>query len=74
MKTRHKILIIILSMFIGGNSFAQLTAPGGGASGHPGDSGIAGGGAPLGSGIALIIGLGMAYAGRKTFQLRKQEE
>lgn len=33
-----------------------------------------GGSAPIGSGLALIIGLGLAYGTKKTYQLTKEEE
>lgn len=68
--------IILASLFIllGSISFAQLTEPGGGDGSAPSDDGIAGGGAPIGSGLALVLGLGLAYGARKTFQLKAEEE
>ena len=67
---------IILGLFIllGSVSYAQLTQPGGGSGSAPNDSGIAGGGAPIGSGLALILSLGLAYGAKKTFQLKAEEE
>lgn len=62
-----KIILVSLFMLIGTISFAQLTEPGGGDGSTPSDSGIAGGGAPIGSGLALILGLGLAYGAKKDF-------
>ena len=66
---------IILGLFIllGSVSYAQLEQPGGGAGNAPSDDGIAGGGAPIGSGLAIVLGLGLAYGAKKTFQLKEEE-
>lgn len=74
MKSNLKIIITIVSLFIGSIAFAQLTEPGGDDGSAPGDSGIAGGGAPIGSGLALVIGLGLAYGTKKTYQLSQEEK
>ena len=72
MKQNIKTIALVLSLFMASVSFAQLTEPGDGNG--PDDTGIngegvGGGGAPIGSGLALIIGMGVAYGGRKTWQL-----
>lgn len=74
MVKKFKIFAIIISMFIGTLSFAQLAEPGGGDGSTPGDSGIAGGGAPIGSGLLIVLGMGIAYGAKKTFQIQKDEE
>lgn len=33
-----------------------------------------GGSAPIGSGLIMLIGVGVAYGTRKTFQLQKEEK
>lgn len=39
------------------------------------DGGIPiGGSAPIGSGLALVLGMGLAYGAKKTFQIFKEEE
>lgn len=74
MLRNFKIIILGLFILLGSVSYAQLTEPGGGDGSAPGDSGIAGGGAPIGSGLALILSLGLAYGAKKTFQMKSEEE
>lgn len=76
MTLKKKIFIpLILSLMFSISVFAGDPPPvGGDPTSDPGNAIGAGGGAPIGSGLALVIGLGMAYAGRKTFQLQKEEE
>jgi len=69
MKKNIKTIALLIGIFMASVSFAQLTEPGGGDGSNPTDEGIAGGGAPIGSGLALIIGMGVAYGGRKTWKL-----
>ena len=71
MKKYIRIIALFIAVFTATVSFAQLTEPGEGDGSNPTDDGIAGGGAPIGSGLALVIGMGMAYGGRKTWQLTK---
>ena len=76
MKTKFKILTITLLIagvtMISSNIFAQ-TDPPPPPSGH-GESGNQppGGGAPIGSGLFILIGLGTAYGAKKLFG--KKEE
>lgn len=74
MITKFKIIAIITSMFIGTISFAQLTQPGGGDGSAPTDGGIAGGGAPIGGGLVMLIGMGLVYASSKTFRLNQEDK
>lgn len=66
---KFRIIMTVFSVFIGSIAFAQLTEPGGGDGSAPGDSGIAGGGAPIGSGITILIALGAAYSGKKIYSM-----
>lgn len=45
--------------------------PGGHGSGNDEEPG---GGAPIGSGIFVLLGLGAAYGGKKTYDLRKNND
>ena len=74
-KTIQKIfiLIVFILLFV---PLSQVMAQGpppppGGATGN--DQAI-GGGAPIGGGSLILIGLAMAYGGRKLFKLRTEEE
>ena len=74
MMTLRKTILPILfsiSMLFSLNVFAGDPPPVGG---DPTNSGgeIGGGGAPIGGGLFLLIGLGAAYAGRKTLQLKDE--
>jgi len=59
------------------SSYSQQTAPpppGEGASGTPGTGDITsqnGGGAPIGGGLFILLGLGVAYGGKKLYDARK---
>lgn len=74
MERKIKTIVFVLGMLIGTVSFAQLSEPGGGDGSEPTDGGIAGGGAPIGSGLALVLALGLAYGGKKTYQVFKEEK
>lgn len=64
--------LISLSLLFSTSVFAGDPPPVGG---DPTDDGATpiGGSAPIGGGLTLIIGMGLAYAGRKTFQLKEEE-
>jgi len=68
---KSKIIILIslaLIMFLAIDSYAQPQPPGHDATGNvPG-----GGGAPIGGGLLILIGMGVAYGAKKIFQLRKE--
>jgi hypothetical protein len=40
---------------------------------HGSSTDQAGGGAPIGGGLFILLGLGAAYAGKKIYQYKKQE-
>ena len=77
MKKVHKSLlfsIILLGfMAISQISFAQFPPPP--PSGDKGGSsnGVPGGGAPIGSGIVLLISLAAGYGGKKVFDFKKKK-
>jgi len=75
-------LIFMMTLLISGNGFAQ--GPGGGGPPPPPGGGGSGGGpghgqsgnqgAPIGGGLELLVALGLAYAGKKVYHLRKEKE
>lgn len=73
MKKVHKSLIltlILLSlMAIGQISQAQAPPPPPGTKG--GDNNVPGGGAPIGSGIVLLISLAAGYGGKKIYDVQR---
>jgi len=66
-----KILMLSLALMISGFSLlAQAPPPppeNAGGSGGP-----VGGGAPIGSGLVLLISLAVGYGGKKVYQVRKK--
>ena len=69
--------IPILVLFIGWNLTAM--AQGGSPPPPPDDHGVktdqpSGGGAPIGSGIAILLSLGAAYGGKKVYQAYQNKE
>jgi len=66
--------IIIFALLLSTASFAQLSEPGDGAGGVGGAPGPVGGGAPIGSGLVLLMSLGAAYGGRKVLTNNSLEE
>ncbi len=73
MKKRQKIVLTIffaLSLMMTQNSFAGTTPPN--PPGEHGTSGNqAGGSAPIGGGLFILLGLGAAYGGKKLYDHRK---
>ena len=70
MKNLKKIILILFVML----PFYFLGQPPN-PTGNPNDSGgqELGGNAPIGEGIFILFSLGVAYAGRKTYLLRKRD-
>ena len=67
-----KILLLIIVLFITVIAFAQdppPPPPGGDPTGDP----PLGGGAPIGSGLFILLGLGAAYGGKKIYDLKKKK-
>jgi hypothetical protein len=76
MTLKKKILlhsIIIVGLLVSTNIYAGDPPPvGGDPTGDPSATPI-GGSAPIGSGLALVLGLGLAYGAKKTLQLKEEE-
>jgi hypothetical protein len=72
MKRIKYILLFVIGITFSTGVFAQLAEPGGGDGSAPSDTGIAGGGAPIGSGMILLIGLGSLYGGKKVYHMRNK--
>ena len=67
-----KIFLIIITLFITVIAFAQdpPPPPGGDPSGDP----PLGGGAPIGSGLFILLGLGATYGGIKGYKFYKKKK
>ncbi len=76
MKKIQKIVLTVffaLSLMMAQNSFAGTTPPD--PPGEHGTSGNqAGGSAPIGGGLFILLGLGAAYGGKKLYGYRKSED
>jgi uncharacterized membrane protein len=70
-------LMIIGFISLSSISYSQPPPPPGGASGVGGTGGSSGdrtgGGAPIGGGLFILLGLGAAYGGKKIYDLRKKD-
>ncbi len=72
-KNTLRILIVLLFVSTAFNVSAQPPPPP--SSGTNGDTNkLNGGGAPIGGGLFILLGLGAAYGGRKVYNLRKELE
>jgi hypothetical protein len=75
MKKTQKIVLTVffaLSLMVAQNSFATTDPPNPpGEHGQTGDQ--AGGSAPIGGGLFILLGLGAAYGGKKLYDYRKSE-
>jgi hypothetical protein len=73
MKNLKFIIPVTLLLFFSIEAMAQDVPPNPpGTHGTDGDK-APGGGAPIGSGIAILIGLGAAYGGKKIYDLNKEK-
>lgn len=75
MKKIIKIYLVAILLFIGlsqsGFIYSQVPDP---PSGHGSSSNQSqGGGAPIGSGLFILIALGAAYGGKKMYAIRKEK-
>jgi hypothetical protein len=67
-------IVLSISLFFSASVFAGDPPPvGGDPTTDPGAAPI-GGSAPIGSGLVIIIGMGAAYAGKKTFHIQEEEK
>jgi len=76
MKTRIKILTIAL--LLAAASFISSTAkaddpPPPPPPGHGETGNVPGGGAPIGGGLFILLGLGAAYGGKKIYDYKKKK-
>lgn len=73
------IKIFTMALFVtmlqcGSNAFGQNPPPPPPGGGQGGSGNVPGGGSPIGSGIAMMLLLGAAYAGKKLLQLNQDEQ
>lgn len=74
--TKFTKVTLILTLFLGWGLFAMAQGPPpppGGGHGETGNQN-AGGDAPIGGGIAILLSMGAAWGGRKVYQAYKKEE
>ncbi len=67
-----KYIVLLSFLFIATISFAQQRGPSD-PGGDPVGSDPLGGGAPIGGGIFILIGLAAAYGGKKLYNMNKEE-
>jgi hypothetical protein len=65
------VFLIMAMLSVSPVLIAQDPPPPPGNHGETGNQSPPGGGAPIGSGIALLLALGAAYGGRKLYKLKK---
>ena len=68
-----KILMLSIVLTISGFSLVAQAPPSPPVNANEGGGPVGGGGAPIGSGIVLLITLAAGYGGKKVFDARKQE-
>lgn len=77
MKNLHKILLLvfIIIAFTSVDIFAQIPNPPSAPNHNTTDNTDGnGGGAPIGSGLFILLGLGAAYGGIKTYQFYQKKK
>ena len=68
-----KIKLLIASIFFIMLSTGVMAQPPDPPEGHgEGDDELPGGGAPIGGGLFMLLGLGVAYGGRKFYKMKEQ--
>jgi hypothetical protein len=66
------IFVILIATLFFNQSFASSTPPDPPAGDHGGSSDLPpGGDAPIGGGMFILIGIGMAYASKKLYAIKK---
>jgi len=72
---KKKLIITLLSIFlsVGINQVTAQTAPNPPGNGSSGNQ-SSGGGAPIGGGLFILLGLGAAYGGAKGYKFLKIEK
>ncbi len=71
---RLKIILLLLSLQVSFIGFAQSTGPSDPGNDPTGEEPPLGGGAPIGSGTLLLLGLGAFYGSIKYKELRTEKE
>ena len=67
------ILMLLAGLQLGTNSLHAQTAPNPPANhGSGSNQSPAGGGAPVGGGLLILVGMGAAYGGKRLYDRRKQ--
>ena len=74
MKSIIKILVIVMLTLSTSQFFAQPPNPNSGNDPSGGNNTVNGGGAPIGSGLFILLGLGAAYGGRKTYKFYQDKK
>lgn len=64
-------VLVVYSLTLGFNAIGQVPPPPP-AGGH-GQSGNREGGAPIGGGLFILLGLAAAYGGKKLYDIRKEK-
>ena len=68
-----RILMLSVFLIIGGISLLAQAPPAPPSSANQGGTGPVGGGAPIGSGVVLLISLAAGYGGKKVFDFNKKK-
>ena len=68
------LIIIITCLMIPGMLFSQQRGPGNPGGEPTGNDPPIGGGAPVGSGMVILLSLGAAYLGRKVYVNHKKDQ
>lgn len=68
-----KTLTLIAFTLLSAGAFAQVPPPPPSGHGSGGNQPADGGGAPIGSGISILLALGAAYGGKKFFEVKSEE-
>ena len=74
MKKPHKVLavtLVILTATLSTNLFAQVPPPPPPSHGSSGNQ--PGGNAPIGGGLLILLSLGVAYGGKKIYDMKKEK-
>ncbi len=74
MKKIFLLVIFIAGIILSGNILFAQGPPLPPATGHGGTTNQSGGGAPIGSGIGILLALGAAYGGTKLYKAWKDKE
>lgn len=72
MRIKVSFLAVVTLLLTTANAFAQGAPPPPPSEGHGQTGNHAGGGAPIGGGLFILLGLGAAYGGKKLYDLRKE--